>query len=55
MNEYEEYLDEIIESNNNGLEPLPADAMNVVLNEFKARMLAKIAYSLETIASKIDL
>ena len=47
MVDYELGLDEMIQKNNNEEEPLPVDAMNVVLNEFSARMLAKIASSLE--------
>ena len=47
MFDYELDLDEMIQKNNNEEEPLPVDAMNVVLNEFSARMLAKIATSLE--------
>jgi hypothetical protein len=44
---YELDLDEMIQKNNSEEEPLPVDAMNVVINEFSARMLAKIATSLE--------
>ena len=51
MSGYEKDLDEMLEQNNTAEMPLPADAMNVVLNEFQARMLAKIAESLEIIAS----
>lgn len=47
MVRYELDLDEMIQKNNNEEEPLPVDAMNVVINEFSARMLAKIATSLE--------
>jgi hypothetical protein len=47
MVRYELDLDEMIQKNNNEAEPLPVDAMNVVINEFSARMLAKIATSLE--------
>lgn len=47
MVRYELDLDEMIQKNNSEEEPLPVDAMNVVLNEFSARMLAKIATSLE--------
>ena len=47
MVRYELDLDEMIQKNNNEDEPLPVDAMNVVISEFSARMLAKIASSLE--------
>lgn len=48
-NKYEKDLDEIINKNNFEEEPLPVDAMNIVLTEFNARMLTKIAVSLEHI------
>ena len=54
MSDYEKDLDQMINDNNNSEMPLPADAMNVVLNEFSARMLAKIAASLEVIAKAME-
>lgn len=54
MNDYEKDLDKILTENNSVEMPLPVDALNVVLNEFNARMLAKIAASLEVIAEKLD-
>ena len=53
MVDYEKDLDEMIQENNKSDVPLPVDAMDIVLKEFSARMLAKIAASLEIIASNI--
>ena len=52
MSDYEKDLDDLLEQNNSSEMPLPVDAMNVVLNEFNARMLAKIALALEKLVEK---
>lgn len=54
MEDYGKILDEMIENNNTSFDPLPVDALNVVINEFNARMLAKIASSLERIADVLE-